>query len=222
METKVTNYYQKFRALTLLTALLAVIVTLGRLDVHEITLRRVIVTIAYGAIFLAAGYLIGARRNWLLVYVALALLSMVASLISTALPGSTVIAFIDYLTTLVMQGMLLYMVFKFTLFDAEDNHVDRIIAGICGYLILALMWYNFYSLHEIVSPNGFVAGNGTSVSLHDGSLMYYSLVTLSTLGYGDITPTTPIARLLSSLQAVTGTLFVAIFISALVSSFRRS
>lgn len=221
MANTFTNYFQRFRALTLLTALLGVILTIGRLDDGQITIQRVLVAVAYGAVFLGAGYLIGAQRKWLLVYLGFAFISMVANMISTAFPSEQTSSFIDYLTSLIMQGMLLYMVFKFTLFDQSDDHVDRVIAGISGYLLLSLIWYNFYSLHEVLDPGGFAAGNGTDVALGDGSLMYYSLVTLSTLGYGDITPTTSSSRMLSALQAVTGTLFLAIYVSTLVSAFRR-
>jgi hypothetical protein len=45
---------------------------------------------------------------------------------------------------------------------------------------------------------------------------YYSLVTLSTLGYGDITPLTPLARSLSAMEAVTGQLFIAVLLARLV------
>jgi hypothetical protein len=48
-------------------------------------------------------------------------------------------------------------------------------------------------------------------------LLYFSLVTMTTLGYGDIAPAAPAARMLCSLEAVIGQLFVAIFIARLVS-----
>ena len=51
--------------------------------------------------------------------------------------------------------------------------------------------------------------------------IYHSAVNFATLGYGDITPTTPNSRVLSALEAVTGTLYLAVFISTLVSTFRK-
>ena len=48
-------------------------------------------------------------------------------------------------------------------------------------------------------------------------LLYFSLVTLTTLGYGDIAPAVPAARMLCSFEAVIGQLFVAVFIARLVS-----
>ena len=50
-------------------------------------------------------------------------------------------------------------------------------------------------------------------------LIYFSFVTISTLGYGDIAPQTPPARALASTEAITGQLFVAVLIAALVGRF---
>ena len=50
--------------------------------------------------------------------------------------------------------------------------------------------------------------------------MYFSLVTMTTLGYGEITPVAPIPRLLAGLQAATGTIYIAVFIGRVVSRFK--
>ena len=52
--------------------------------------------------------------------------------------------------------------------------------------------------------------------LHFPSLLYYSLVTLTTLGYGDITPLTPFSRTLASMQAVFGQVYLAVLVARLV------
>ena len=92
-----------------------------------------------------------------------------------------------------------------------------IIAGICGYLVLALLWSNIYGILETLSPGGFVHSGGMELNEENGSLIYFSLVTLSTLGYGDISPVTAWTRMISALEAVAGTLYLAVFISSLIS-----
>ena len=62
-------------------------------------------------------------------------------------------------------------------------------------------------MHEAVSARG----------ERLGLFLYYSLVTLSTLGYGDVVPATPATRSLASTEAIMGQLFLAIFVAALVS-----
>ena len=113
-------------------------------------------------------------------------------------------------------------VVKFALFNDEAVKIDRMLAGICGYLILGLFWAKLYTMYEQFFPGGFRFSDGTAVDVGDGSLLYFSLVTLSTLGYGDIIPASPWARMLASLQAVAGTLYLAVFISSLVSGLRAS
>lgn len=215
------SYFRQFRSLTLLVALLGIIFSIGRVDAGASVAWRVVVAVVYGAVFMAAGYLIGARRRWLVIYVTVSLVSMAASVVSSSLPESLAGAVVDCLTHVVTLVMLIYLVFRFALLDDRASDADRVLAGISGYLILGLLFYQFYGLLATLSPQAFIAGIHTSVGLDDGSLMYFSFVTLSTLGYGDITPATQTARLLSALQAVAGTLYLAVFISRLVSAFRR-
>ena len=55
-----------------------------------------------------------------------------------------------------------------------------------------------------------------------GDLVYYSLTTLTSTGYGEITPVSPSARALAMLQQVVGVLFVAILISRLTNLYRAN
>jgi hypothetical protein len=52
--------------------------------------------------------------------------------------------------------------------------------------------------------------------------LYFSFITLSTVGYGDITPVSRAARLLTAMEAVTGLLYVAVLIARLVSLYSRT
>ena len=109
------------------------------------------------------------------------------------------------------------------LFREEQVTRDTIAGGILVYLLLGVLWWVAYVAVEIGMPGAF-EWDGVSVSaekLRYGvsgfpELLYFSFVTLSTLGYGDITPEVPIAQSLSVLEAIIGQLFVAIFIARLV------
>jgi voltage-gated potassium channel Kch len=54
------------------------------------------------------------------------------------------------------------------------------------------------------------------------SHLYFSFVTLTTLGYGDIVPATPLARMLTVLEAATGVLYIAITVARLVAAYQRA
>jgi hypothetical protein len=100
---------------------------------------------------------------------------------------------------------------------------DTIFGAICAYLLLGITWTMIFALIEILHPGSFLGGELVTTAANDilvtepGVFIYYSFVTLTTLGYGDITPIKPAARLLSSLEAVTGQLYIAILIARLVA-----
>lgn len=92
---------------------------------------------------------------------------------------------------------------------------QRIQGAIAVYLLLGLVWASAYKWTELINPGAFT---GTGVSgLQGTSWIYYSFVTLTTMGYGDITPVHPVARSLAAAEALTGQLYIAIIISRLVA-----
>lgn len=96
----------------------------------------------------------------------------------------------------------------------KEITADVIAGAICGYLLIGLMWANFFSVLEIVQPGSFsVPVNASAEPTH---FTYYSYVTLTTLGFGDITPMTNQARSLSVLEAIAGPIYLAILVARLV------
>ena len=91
----------------------------------------------------------------------------------------------------------------------------RIQGAMAVYLLLGLTWAIGYQLLALRRPGAF-AGSGVEGDLPQRWL-YYSFVTLTTVGYGDITPVHPVARSLAVLEALTGQLYPAILLARLVS-----
>lgn len=91
---------------------------------------------------------------------------------------------------------------------------DVIAGAICGYLLIGLMWANFFSVLEALQPGSFQVPDHLTT---DSSIFtYYSYVTLTTLGFGDIIPMTNQARSLSVLESVVGPIYLAVVIARLV------
>jgi hypothetical protein len=92
----------------------------------------------------------------------------------------------------------------------------RIQGAIVVYLLLGLVWASAYQLLDILQPGSFqVPAN--EQGLHSQVLGYFSFVTLTTVGYGDVTAIHPVARSLVIAEALVGQLYPAILIARLVS-----
>ncbi len=95
----------------------------------------------------------------------------------------------------------------------------RIQGAIAAYLLIAMSFALSYFLLEFVSPGSFQLASG-AMQLDSQSwrvFYYYSITTLTTLGYGDITPIQPVARNLAMLEALVGQLYPAILLARLVT-----
>jgi len=97
---------------------------------------------------------------------------------------------------------------------------NKIVGAVALYLILGLIWSIFYVILLEFSPQalkGIEAGNWYD---NMPSTTYFSFVTLTTLGYGDISPVKPIAEVLVILEAVMGMFYLAVIVASLVGSYR--
>jgi hypothetical protein len=103
---------------------------------------------------------------------------------------------------------------------------DTILGGICVYLLIGLFFQSAFGIVEVLHPGSFQTG-GVAVSDLPGAdrahgryptLIYYSFVTLTTVGFGDITPTWSLAQSLSTIEAVVGQLYLAILVASLVGT----
>ena len=117
-------------------------------------------------------------------------------------------------TSLVSLLLLLVVVLVQTLRSGPITH-HRIQGAVAAYVLLGVIWAYAYSLIAILRPGAFSG----AISPADGprAWLYFSFVTLTTVGYGDVLPVHPTARSLAVLEAVTGPLYLAILISRLVS-----
>jgi len=100
-----------------------------------------------------------------------------------------------------------------------DMSANRLVGAICVFLLLGIIWAFGYALLELAVPDsfkGFDPGHGPGA---DSAWLYFSFVTLTTLGYGDITPVTAVARTLAYLQAVAGQFYIAVLVAGLVSGY---
>ena len=97
--------------------------------------------------------------------------------------------------------------------------LNRVAGSICTYLIAGFIWTYLYIFQNLLVPGSFKGMTAEALDEKLPELAYYSFVTLTTLGYGDITPATPYARALSNLEAIFGQFYIAILVAALVGIY---
>jgi hypothetical protein len=97
--------------------------------------------------------------------------------------------------------------------------MDTVFGAASVYLLLAFCWSSVFIALETIQPGSFqlLPTGGTDGMTLEAQLVYYSLITLTTVGYGDITPSSPQAAMLSALEGLIGQLYIAITLARLVA-----
>jgi len=126
---------------------------------------------------------------------------------------------LDWLTLLVDLFIIFYCVWLGSIILARTfskGHItsNRVLGAIIVYLLSGFVFALIY--HIIYLLSGHAAFNGL-ITFQRTEFMYFSITTLTTLGYGDVTPVNVFARSLSNLEALNGQLYPAILIARLVS-----
>ena len=174
-------------------------------------------------LLLAAVYSVSEKRWQLILAAALALPALSAQM-APALLG-------EHGTLMVRMGtssvLLAYTAVLISVFLVRQERVsaDMILGAINVYLLFAIAFMFLHAFVEIVNPGAYLyQGESLSVALKGhpevdalAFLLYFSIVTLTTLGYGDIAPAIPAARMLCSLEAMIGQLLIAVFIARMVA-----
>ena len=163
-------------------------------------------------IFVSAVYAISEKKRR--VYIAsLLALPMLVSVWSRYFVESNYVLVVGTLCGVVFFA---YMIVNILLFIYKQDEVTRdlITGAAVVYLLMAIMWVFIYRVVEIAHPGSFTI---STTQMHDQMrFIYFSLVTITTLGYGDIVPTTNLARSLATLEAVIGQLYLMTTVAWLV------
>ena len=104
----------------------------------------------------------------------------------------------------------------------NDINPNRIVGAVCVYLLLGVIWSIAYSVLEYMQPGSFKGLTELVSPASDLDWIYFSFVTITTLGYGDITPLTQAARSLAVAEAIVGQFYIAVLVAGLVSAYISS
>lgn len=167
----------------------------------------------------SAMYLVSSNRRLLIAAVLLGSVIAVTGSITVTSGFTLMWAQLAWYASLLIQVLL--VITLLVTFITRSVRVTRevLFAAIAIYFLLAGLFTAMYTILESIAPGAFVSSNGAEITWQQ--LNYFSLVTISTLGYGDITPVTSTAQSLSALEASIGTLYIAVLIGRFVSLYQQ-
>ncbi len=204
----VTDYRYTFLLVALLVLVLAPVV-FDASDQRSLTFR----VCSFGVMVFGILAVLQHRRTRVIA-VALALLSSVAQGASLVygpqfypqLRLALFAAFFSFMGVIILRDVM----------RAEVITWDRIQGAVCAYLLIGVAWGVLYAWVGLRDPQAF--SGAVEVGAHSGEpMVYFSFVTLTTLGYGDITPVSQTARTLAWLEAAFGQIYLVVLVAHLVS-----
>jgi hypothetical protein len=210
-QSRSSGILPKGRFMKLLVLLLGMLVLAPLLEqfFHLLVLEDVFLT----AVFVYAAYSISRNKILLTTTIGLALPAIASTWLRpvvkaqwfTILAALCDVAFIATITV----AILVYI------FRQRDISGDLIAGAIVAYLLMAVLWSQIYFVLETAYPGSFDLPVGAGDSM-PALLRYFSLVTITTVGYGDITRVTPAARAFANLESLVGQLYLVIQVAWLV------
>ena len=170
------------------------------------------------SVFLIIGiWSLPGTRNWFLLGIVLVTIGIISNIL--ALVGTGIIfSYLSLCSYIIFLMLTISLAIRQVVRSGPIN-ANRVIGVICIYLLLGLIWSLFYVLINMFIPDSFniQIGGGPFEQAHH--FLYYSFVTLTTLGYGDISPLGGTARALSTIEAILGQLYIAILVAGAVATF---
>ena len=102
------------------------------------------------------------------------------------------------------------------IFSDRQVTIDTIVGGISVFLLIGDLWFLFFETIYLLNPAAFTSSAET---INSFDLLYFSFTTLTTVGYGDIAPVSPLAKVLTNLEGICGVMYPAVLIGRLVGIY---
>ena len=172
----------------------------------------------YVALLASGVYLSSVNRRRMIATAVVAVLN-VAIGIPWVLSGGDVmwLALTSYILLIIFQAMIVVVLVEY-IFVTDTVNRDVIFSASTIYLILGNAFTALYMIIHTLDPDAFVSTT-LDTPLPWQHMIYFSYSTLTTLGYGDITPVSPWAQSISSLEAILGLLYIAVILGRMASRY---
>jgi voltage-gated potassium channel len=165
-------------------------------------------------------FALGKNRKVIFSYIAFAFATLLFTWANLAESSNTSILILSHLFSFFILTFAIVLIIK-NIFTNDSVTIDTIAESLCAYLLLGFAFASIYGLIDTLQPGSFISSlTGQSVSFSadaDGlNRVYFSFITLLTVGYGDIVPHTPPAKLTTIIEGFFGQVYLVVLIARLV------
>lgn len=201
----------------MLVGLLTLIVIGPVLSKHYPEVSRLVMQWAFASVMFIGIWSLNISRFWFRLGMGLILTALTLSIVSFFIQSKLI-----FLTGL--ASSLLFLIFstniaiKHILFSGKITF-NKIVGSLCIYLLIGLLWGLLYVFIAVIHPESFHDELALKEYSQMWDYLYFSFITLTTLGYGDITPSLPFVRTLAYLEAICGQFYMAILVASLVGAY---
>lgn len=170
------------------------------------------------ALMLAVLYEEGGRKKWKF-YTTLSLFvpTFVLNIFTVIYPEVDLFVAFSLFFKIIFYSFETFILFR-SVAKHRSNMTESILGSLCVYLLMGLAWSRLYELSNYLDPNSFLL----SAEIGEKSFSYFtyfSFSTLTTLGYGDIVPISPLIRTFTYLETIMGVFFMATWMAILVTEY---
>lgn len=207
--TRENNFIWLLSVLVLLQFCSALFAQLDLRGAHLLVNISLIITV-----IIAVWSMRQARNRWFRPKVLLSVMVIVLMAVDGLLPSQE-LALAQMLTMFLFLVFTIYMAWQQVMFTGDITR-NTIFGAICIYILLGLLFGFAYLIAEYLFPGSMRGLDSEHWQQELAVTIYYSMVTLTTLGYGDITPVAPLTRFLAYMEAAIGVFYTTVLVASLI------
>lgn len=177
----------------------------------------IIFYLIFGTMFIFPVFMLSERKAELILITVSGIAVFFAGVLNSYTPGT--LALPSLYVWVIVYHLTIAVVLVRYIFVSEHVLLEVVLAATSLYLVIGSVFTPMYGLIELLEPGSFVSSSGAVIDWQ--LLLYYSYVTLTTLGYGDITPVKYYAQACASFEAIVGVLYTVILLSRLINAYEN-
>ena len=210
--TRLLNFWNEDRSLAVMFILLLIFIFVLIPTISRDRFGGVLVKIVYSVMLFTAIFSVSRRKSYVTVFSIIAIACLIVNWLADVVPSTSMLIAHD-LTSVIFNTLFALAILNKT-FRPGEITFQRIEGSIVVFLLVGLIFsYVFHAIYLNAGPSSF--NNISETGLRE--FLYFSFTSMTTAGYGDITPVNALARSLANLEGLFGQLFPAILIARLVS-----